>query len=123
MSTQTILIIILIGLAAGLFSGIVGVGGGIILVPALIFFVGLTQHQAQGTTLGLLIFPVGLLGVLNYYKKDPINFRIVALLAIGFVVGSYFGSKVAVQLDQAVLRRIFAIVMLVIAVRMLFFEK
>src|SRR5688500_5627645 len=93
--TTEIIIVILIGLAAGVLSGLVGVGGGIILVPALVYFLNYTQHQAQGTSLGVLTFPVVIFAFLYYYKElktmgSPIDFRIIAFLAVGFIVGSYF---------------------------------
>lgn len=123
MDTQTILIVIIIGIAAGMLGGLVGVGGGLIIVPALIFFLGMSQHSAQGTSLGLIMLPVGILGVLHYYKEGHVDFRIVALLALGFLVGSYFGSKVALNLPQETIRKIFALLMLVVAIKMLFFDK
>ena len=95
MDTQTILIIILVGIAAGMLGGLVGVGGGIIIVPALVYFVGMNQHSAQGTSLALIMLPVGILGVLQYYKSGNVDFRIVGILAIGFFIGSFFGSKLA----------------------------
>src|SRR4028119_1631931 len=100
MSTQIILIIIIIGLAAGILSGLVGIGGGIILVPAVIYFLNYTQHQAQGTSLGVLVLPVVLVAFLKYYKEcknlgQPIDWQIILLLAAGFVVGGYLGSSLA----------------------------
>src|SRR5215213_4365376 len=93
MTTQIIIILSLIGLFAGMLSGLVGVGGGIIVVPALIFFLGFTQQQAQGTSLGLLLLPVGILAVLNYYKQGHIDVRVVGVMAIAFVLGGWLGSK------------------------------
>src|SRR5919112_604144 len=95
MSTQLIIIIALIGLFAGTLSGLIGVGGGIIIVPALIYFVGFSQHQAQGTSLGLLLLPVGILAVLNYYKQGYIDIRVIAIMSIAFVLGGWLGSKLA----------------------------
>ncbi len=123
MGIQMILILILVGIAAGMLSGMVGVGGGIIIVPALVYFIGFTQHQAQGTSLGLILLPVGILGVLQYYKAGNINVPAVLMLAIGFLIGSYFGSRIALNLSQYTVKKIFAILMIVIAVKMLFFDK
>jgi uncharacterized protein len=128
MDTQTILILLAVGLAAGLLGGMVGVGGGIIIVPALVYFLGFSQHTAQGTSLGLIMLPVGILGFLQYYassQKDgtPINFYVIGILAAGFVVGSFFGSKVALSIPQDLLKKCFAILLVLVAVKMLFFDK
>ena len=123
MDMQTILIIILVGIAAGILGGLVGVGGGIIIVPSLIYFIGFSQKTAQGTSLGLIMLPVGILGVLMYYKQGHVDFRVVGILAIGFLAGSYFGSKIALSLPQETVKKIFAILMILIAVKMLFLDK
>ncbi|MEP6676027.1 MAG: sulfite exporter TauE/SafE family protein [Ferruginibacter sp.] len=123
MNMQMILIIILVGIAAGMLSGMVGVGGGIIIVPALVYFIGFTQQQAQGTSLGLILLPVGILAVMQYYKEGNIDVKVVAILAVGFVIGSYFGSKVALSLPQETVKKIFAILMILIAIKMLFLDK
>jgi hypothetical protein len=123
MTTETIIIIILTGLAAGILGGMVGIGGGIIIVPALVYFLAFSQHQAQGTSLALMLFPVGILGVINYYKKGYVDFRYAGLLAIGFVVGSYLGSKFSLSLPQLTVKRIFAVLMLIVAFKMLFIDK
>jgi len=123
MDTQTILIIILVGIAAGMLGGLVGVGGGIIIVPALVYFVGMNQHSAQGTSLALIMLPVGILGVLQYYKSGNVDFRIVGILAIGFFIGSFFGSKLALSLPQETIKKVFAVLMIVIAIKMLFLDK
>lgn len=123
MDTQTILIIILIGLTAGMLSGLVGVGGGIVIVPALVYFIGFSQKTAQGTSLGLIMLPVGILGVLQYYKQGHVDYRVVAVLAIGFLVGSYFGSRIALSLPQETVKKIFAVLMIIIAIKMLFLDK
>ena len=122
--TTELFIVILIGLAAGVLSGLVGVGGGIILVPALVFFLHYTQHQAQGTSLGVLTFPVVILGFLKYYTDckrmgTPIDFRIIGILAIGFVIGGYVGSSIAVKIDKDALKKIFALILFFTAFKML----
>ena len=116
-------IIILVGIAAGILSGLVGVGGGIVIVPALVYFVGFSQKTAQGTSLGLILLPVGILGVLQYYKQGHVDLRVVAILAIGFLLGSYFGSRIALALPQETIKKIFAILMILIAIKMLFIDK
>ncbi len=123
MDTQTILIIIMVGIAAGMLSGLVGVGGGIIIVPSLIYFISFSQKTAQGTSLALIMLPVGIFGVLQYYKQGHVDFRIVGLLAIGFLAGSYFGSKLALSISQDTLKKVFAILMILIAIKMLFLDK
>jgi uncharacterized protein len=123
MDVQIILIIILVGIAAGILGGLVGVGGGIIIVPSLVYFIGFSQKTAQGTSLGLIMLPVGILGVLQYYKQGHVDFRVVGILAVGFLIGSYFGSKIALSLPQETVKKIFAILMIVIAAKMLFFDK
>jgi hypothetical protein len=123
MDINLIIVLALIGLAAGFFSGMVGIGGGLIIVPALVYFLAFSQHQAQGNSLALLMFPVGILGVINYYKKGHVDFRIAALLAVGFVAGSYLGSKFSLSLPQDTVKKIFAVLMIVLAVKMLFFDK
>lgn len=123
MSIQTILIIVLIGLAAGMLSGLVGVGGGIIIVPALVFFLGFSQHQAIGTSLGILLLPAGILAVMNYYKKGFIDLKVVLILFVGYIVGSYFGSNISLNVSQEALKKVFAFLLIITAVKMLFFEK
>lgn len=119
MSLQIILSLILIGVLAGVLSGLVGVGGGIIMVPLLVMFFGFNQHQAQGTSLAVLAVPVTAIAVFNYYKEGQINVKYAAIIAVFFVVGSIFGSKFALTLDQKLLKKIFAVVLLVIAGKML----
>lgn len=115
--------LLLIGLAAGFMGGLVGIGGGVIIVPALVMILGMSQHQAQGTSLMMILFPVGILGVLNYYKQGYVDFRYAGLLALGFFVGSYLGSKYSLSLPQLTVKRIFAIVMMLLALKILFIDK
>lgn len=123
MDTQTILIIIIVGVAAGMLSGLVGVGGGLIIVPSLVYFIGFSQKTAQGTSLGLILLPVGILAVLQYYKQGHLDIKVVGILAIGFLVGSYFGSKIALSISQETLKKVFAVLMVLIAIKMLFLDK
>jgi len=123
MSVQTVALIVLVGLAAGMLSGLVGVGGGIIIVPALIYILGFNQHQAMGTSLGILLLPAGILAVMNYYKKGYIDMKVVFILFVGFIIGGYFGSKISLGMQESMLRKIFAVVLIFIAGKMLFFDK
>ena len=102
---------------------VVGVGGGIIIVPALVYFIGFNQHTAQGTSLGLIMLPVGILGVLQYHKQGNVDFKVVGILAVGFLLGSYFGSKIALSIPQQTVKKIFAILMIIMAIKMLFFDR
>ena len=123
MSLHMIIVLLLIGLAAGILGGLVGVGGGIIIVPSLVYFLDFSQKEAQGTSLGILLLPVGILGVLQFYKAGYVDMRTVWLVSFGFLVGSYFGTKVALNFSQGTVKKIFAILMILIAVKMLFFDK
>jgi len=119
MSTETILLLTIIGLAAGILSGMVGVGGGIIVVPALVFFFGFSQHAAQDTSLGLLLLPVGILAVINYYNKGYIDVKVVAIMSIAFILGGWLGSKLSLALPQDIVKKIFAIILFYTAFKML----
>ena len=123
MSLYAIVILIVIGLAAGIMGGLVGIGGGIVIVPALIYFLSFSQKEAQGTSLGILLLPIGILGVWQYYKAGYVDMRIVWLVAAGFLAGSYFGSKIALSLPQEMVKKIFAILMIAVAFKMLFLDK
>jgi uncharacterized protein len=116
------LTLLLIGLAGGILSGMVGVGGGIIVVPALVLLLGLTQHAAQGTTLVLFLLPFGIFGVLNYYRQGNVNVGYALLIGLAFMLGSFLGSRWALQIDQQMLRKGFAIFIALVAVK-LFFGK
>ena len=123
MDINTIIILLIIGAAAGMLGGLVGIGGGIIIVPALIYFLGKNQLQAQGISLALIMFPVGILGVMQYYKQGHVDFSIVLILAIGFIAGSFLGSKIAMNLPQDIIRKLFACLLIFVAVKMLFLDK
>ena len=123
MSVQTIILLVLVGLAAGALSGLVGVGGGIIIVPCLVLLLNISQKEAQGTSLAILLLPIGILAVAEYYKHGFINIKFAAIVAAAFVVGSFFGSKLSLSLSEQKLKRIFAITLILLSIRMLFFEK
>jgi uncharacterized membrane protein YfcA len=120
MSFNTLIILAVVGLLAGFISGSLGVGGGIIIVPALVFLLGFTQHQAQGISLGIMLAPIGLLAFINYYREGYTNIKYSLLLLVVFFIGSWFGSKLAVHLPDVVLKKIFGGLMLVAGVRMIF---
>lgn len=120
MSLTTILVLLLIGVAAGFASGFVGVGGGIIIVPALVFFLGYTQHMAQGTSLALMLPPIGLLGFYNYYKSGNTNVTAALIIAAAFVAGAYYGSKISIGMDQRIVKKVFGAVMMLAAAKLLF---
>ncbi|MDI1356527.1 MAG: sulfite exporter TauE/SafE family protein [bacterium] len=114
-----ILILLAIGLLAGFLSGLVGIGGGIVIVPILVYAFSMNQKAAQGTTLFMFLLPVGILGVYNYYKAGHVDFRLAAIMAITFVAGSYFGSKTAINIDTKLVKQIFAVCMILIGIKML----
>ena len=111
--------LVLLGLAAGMLSGLIGIGGGIIIIPALVLLFGLTQHQAQGTTLALLIPPIGILAAWIYYKQGFVDVRVALFIILGFVAGSYLGAKVATHMNGAMLERVFGCALLLIALKMI----
>ncbi len=119
MSLQEAVILLLIGLAAGIFGGMVGLGGGVIMIPAMVFFMGMTQLEAQGTSLAVMLPPVGLFAVMNYYKSGNLNIRYALLISLAFLIGGYFGSKIALNIPISLVKKIFAISLIAIAVRMI----
>jgi len=120
MSINEIVLLVIIGFIAGIVGGSLGLGGGIIIVPALVFILGFTQHHAQGTSLAVLLFPVGILAVINYSKSGYVNFKFAAILIVAFVLGSYIGSEISVHLPDKILKKVFAIFLLLISIKMLF---
>ena len=118
-----VILILAIGMAAGILSGLVGVGGGLIIVPALVFFLGFTQHQAQGTSLGLLLLPVGILAVINYYNKGNVDIKVVAIMSVAFVAGGWLGSRLALRLPEDLVKRIFAVFLFYSAFKLLGWDK
>jgi uncharacterized membrane protein YfcA len=123
MSIRTILGLIFLGLCAGALSSLVGIGGGIVIVPALVGFFGLSQHTAQGTTLAMLSFPVSLVAALTYYKNGMVDWKIALVLCVGFMIGSFFVSKFAVTIPTLTIKKIFAVLMIVVAIKFLFIDK
>ena len=128
MDYQALITLVLIGLAAGVLSGLVGVGGGIVLVPALVYFLNYNQHQAQGTSLGVLTFPVTILAFLSYYREclntgAPIELKVILIIAAGFIVGGLLGSSFAVKIDQNTLKKLFALILFYTGIKMLDWDK
>ncbi len=119
MTITQIIILIIIGVSSGILSGLFGVGGGILIVPALVYIMGLSQREAQGTSLAILLLPVGIFAVLNYHKQGFIQYKYAAIILLTFVIGAYFGSKFAVNMPDKLLKKLFAGVMMLAAIKML----
>ena len=120
MAISTLLVLVLIGVLAGVLSGFVGVGGGILIVPALMWGLGFTQHQATGTSLAVLLLPVGILAVMNYHKSGNLDWRAALIISTTFVVGAYFGSKMSLARPAATVRKVFGGVVLLAAIKLIF---
>ncbi len=118
--TQTILLLVVIGLVAGMLSGLVGIGGGLLMVPALVWLLSYSQHQAQGTSLAVLMLPVVFLAVRNYYKAGVIDPKVVCVIAAAFVVGGALGSKWAIALPAESLKKVFGVVLLLASIKLIF---
>ncbi|MFT7113490.1 MAG: putative membrane protein YfcA [Candidatus Azotimanducaceae bacterium] len=123
MSIHTLITLAVIGLVAGILSGVVGVGGGIIMVPALVYFLSMPQHAAQGTSLAVMLPPIGILACYNYYKAGNLDWKYAAIIALTFVIGGYLGSKVAMVVDAKTLKRVFACLMFLAAIKLFFSNK
>ena len=117
-----ILLYLLLGLVTGILSGLIGIGGAIIIIPSLVLLFGLSQHAAQGTTLALMVPPIGLLAAWTYYQKGFVDLKIAAFICIGFFIGGLLGAKFAIAIPENVLRKIFGIVLLAASLRMIFFK-
>jgi len=123
MTVTTIITLVFIGLIAGILSGLVGVGGGIIMVPLFVLVLGLTQHNAQGLSLAVMLPPVTFLAVYNYHTAGNggnIDWRIALTVSILFVIGGFLGSKLALQIDQRILKKVFGVFMLLVAIKLIF---
>jgi len=115
-----IVLYISLGLVAGVLGGLLGIGGGVIIIPALIFLFGLTQQQAQGTTLALMVPPIGLLAAWIYYKHGYVDLKIAAFVCLGFFIGGFFGAKLATVLSTGILQKVFGVALLLTALYMIF---
>jgi len=119
MNLNEIITLVIIGLSAGILSGLLGIGGAIIMVPALVFFFGMSQHQAQGTSLAILLFPVGFLAFWNYYKEGYVNFKIAVVVMLAFFVGGYLGSLAAVHIPARILKVVFGLFIMLMGLRLI----
>ncbi len=119
MTISELLLLLVTGILAGLVSGTLGVGGAIIIIPMLTFFLGLNQYQAQGTSLGVMTLPVFVISAFNYYKSGYVNVKFVLIIVIAFIIGSYFSSKFAVQIPEKILKKIFGIFLALMSIKML----
>jgi len=122
MSLTTVLIIIVIGLFTGLLAGMLGIGGGLIVIPALILVLGFSQHEAQGTSLAMMLPPIGIVAAWNYYKAGHVDLKVALILALAFIAGSVFGSKIAIGLSENVLKKIFSIFLVLVGLKMLLWK-
>jgi len=120
MEFMQIVILVLIGLSAGVLSGMFGIGGGLLMVPAMVYFLDMSQREAQGTSLGLMLLPVGILAAWGYHKAGNMNIKFGLVIAATFVVGGYFGQKIAHLINEEMLKKVFAVVMILAALKMLF---
>ncbi|MFV0590427.1 MAG: sulfite exporter TauE/SafE family protein [Draconibacterium sp.] len=120
MTAGQIVILIIIGLFSGVLSGVFGIGGAIIVIPALVFIIGLSQHEAQGTSLAFMLPPVGILATWNYWKAGYVNWKIALILSLTFVVGAYLGSHFTVHISDKMLRKLFGVLMILVAIKLIF---
>ena len=120
MDLETFLILIVIGLITGAVGGMLGIGGALILIPALVYFVGFSQHEAIGTSLAVMLPPIGLFAAYNYYKAGQVNIKYALIIAAAFMIGSYFTSRLALKMPENLIRKIFSIFIILIALRMFF---
>jgi uncharacterized membrane protein YfcA len=123
MELSNTLIIAAIGAIAGILGGLFGLGGAIIIIPAMVMLLGYSQQMAQGTTLMMMVLPVGGLAAFQYYQKGYVDIKVSIIMALFFFVGGYFGAKLATQFPQEILKKGFAIMLILIAIKILFFEK
>jgi uncharacterized membrane protein YfcA len=120
MSVSVVLLLLLIGVVTGIMAGMLGIGGAVIMIPSLVFILGFSQQMAQGTSLAVMLTPIGIIAAYNYWKVGQANIKFALILAAAFIIGSYFGSKIALNLPQNVLKKIFGVLLLLIAAKMLF---
>lgn len=120
---QNLTLIALIGILAGLFGGMFGLGGAVIIIPGMVMLLGFSQQMAQGTTLAMMVLPVSALAAFQYYKKGYVDIKVALIMAVFFIVSSYFGARLATMVPQEILKKAFAIMLILIAVKTLFFDK
>ena len=115
---NTLILLLSVGLVAGFLSGLIGIGGGIVIVPVLVYFLSMNQKAAQGTTLFMFMLPIGFLGVYNYYKEGQIDIKSALIMCLTFIIGSYFGSKTALVLDTKLVKQIFGAMIILMGIKM-----
>ena len=120
MDLITFLILVVIGLITGAVGGMLGIGGALILIPALVYFMGFSQHEAIGTSLAVMLPPIGLFAAYNYYKAGQVNIKYALIIAAAFMIGSYFTSRLALKMPENLIRKIFSVFIILIAIRMFF---
>jgi len=124
MTVSTLIILICIGLVAGFLSGMIGIGGGIIIVPALVYLLGISQQSAQGTSIALMLPPIGVLAAMNYYKAGSLNVKYALIIAVTFIGGGYLGSKMSLAyFSEVAMKKVFGIILMVVSIKMIFFSK
>ncbi len=123
MTIATLLGLLLLGVAAGMLSSMVGIGGGILIVPVLVYFFAMSQKTAQGTSLALLLPPVGIFAVINYYKAGFVDLKVAGVLIVAFVAGSFLGSKIVLDLPENMIKKVFGVFLLLVSLKYLFFDK
>ena len=119
MTVSTILILAIIGILTGIFSGLLGVGGGLIMIPMFVFFLGFSQHMAQGMSLAVMLPPVTLLAAWNYHKAGYIDWKVALIVSVLFIIGGFFGSKIALKIDQQMLKKVFGVLIILAGLKML----
>jgi uncharacterized membrane protein YfcA len=119
MALTTVILLVVIGIVTGVMAGMLGIGGAIIMVPSLVYIMGLGQQSAQGTSLAVMLPPIGIIAAYNYYKAGQVNIKFALILAVFFIVGSYFGSRLSLSLPESTLRKIFGVLLLSVAIKML----
>jgi uncharacterized membrane protein YfcA len=117
-----ILLYLLLGLVTGILSGLMGIGGAIIIIPTLVLLFGLSQHMAQGTTLALMVPPIGLLAAWTYYQKGFVDLKIAGFICIGFFIGGLLGANLAIGIPEQILKKVFGVLLLAVSMRMIFFK-
>ena len=123
MNLTTIIILVIIGFMTGVFGGLFGVGGAIMMIPAMVYFLGVDQHTAQGTSLAVMLPPIGLFAAYNYYKAGQVNIWYALIIAVTFMVGGYFGSKIALHLPEQLMKKIFAVFLILVALKLIFSKQ
>jgi len=123
MNLTTIIILVIIGFMTGVFGGLFGVGGAIMMIPAMVYFLGVDQHTAQGTSLAVMLPPIGLFAAYNYYKAGQVNIWYALIIAVTFMVGGYFGSKIALYLPEQLMKKIFAVFLILVALKLIFSKQ